>query len=110
MKLAIAAAFAALTLAGSAFADSRLTATLDSPQGAPAKFIAAHAVWDCEGATCVAQVAPDESFGAMSCRDLAKRVGHVSSYASESKSLDSKALEKCNVGAASPAAIGTASR
>ncbi|HEY2177789.1 MAG TPA: hypothetical protein VGH15_04345 [Caulobacteraceae bacterium] len=110
MKLAIAAAFAALTLAGSAFADTRLTATLDSPQGAPSKFIAAHAVWNCEGATCVAQVAPDESFGATSCKELAKRLGHVASYASDTKSLDNKALEKCNTGAAAPAAIGTASR
>ncbi|HXU99454.1 MAG TPA: hypothetical protein VG166_03040 [Caulobacteraceae bacterium] len=110
MKIAIAAAFAALSLAGSAFADARLTATLDSPQGAPAKFIAAHAVWNCEGATCVAQVAPDESFGPTSCRDLAKRVGHVASYATDTKTLDAKGLEKCNVGAAAPAAIGTASR
>jgi hypothetical protein len=109
MKLAIATAIAALSLAGSALADTRLTATLDSPGGAPAKFIAAHAVWNCAGATCVAQVAPDESFGPSSCKDLAKIVGHVASYASDSKTLDDRGLAKCNTGVA-PATIGTASR
>ena len=110
MKLAIAAAFAALSMAGSALADTRLTATLDTPTAAPAKFIAAHAVWNCAGTTCVASVAPDDSAGIDGCQDLAHRIGHVAAYAGESKSLDAKGLEKCNKSAASPAAIGTASR
>jgi hypothetical protein len=110
MKFAIAAAFAALSLAGSALADTRLTATLDTPTAAPAKFIAAHAVWNCAGTTCVASMAPDDSAGVYGCQDLAHRIGHVASYAGESKSLDAKSLEKCNKSAASPAAIGTASR
>jgi hypothetical protein len=66
-------------------------------------------VWNCAGATCVALVAPDESFGPSSCKDLAKVVGHVASYASDTKTLDGKAMAKCNTGVA-PAAIGTASR
>jgi hypothetical protein len=109
MKLAIATAIAALTLAGSAFADTTLTATLASPGGS-AKFIAAHAVWNCAGSTCVASIAPDDSLGVAGCKELAKHIGHVSSYAGDAKSLDSKSLEKCNTSAASPAAIGTASR
>ena len=110
MKLAIATAIAALSLAGAAMAESQvsLTAKLASP-GAPAKFIAAHTVWNCAGDTCVAQNAPDASFGPSSCRDLAKVVGQLASYSSDTQALDSKGLEKCN-GAASAKAIGTASR
>jgi hypothetical protein len=109
MKLAIATAIAALTVASSAFADTTLTATLASPGGS-AKFIAAHAVWNCSGSTCVASMAPDESAGVFGCKDLVKHIGKVSSYAAESKSLDSKGLDKCNTSAAPPASIGTASR
>ena len=109
MKLAIAAAIAAISMAGSAFADTTLTATLASP-GAPAKFIAAHAVWNCQGSTCVASIAPDEALGVSGCKDLVKHIGRVSSYAGDAKSLDSKGLDKCNTSAASPAPIGTASR
>jgi hypothetical protein len=108
MKLAIAAAFAACSLAGAAFADTTLTATLATPQ--TAHFIAAHAVWNCAGTTCVASIAPDDSASASGCQELAKKIGHVISYAGESKTLDARGLEKCNKEAASPAAIGTASR
>jgi hypothetical protein len=110
MKLALATAFAALSLAGTAFADTRLTATLDTPTSAPAKFIAAHAVWNCAGSTCVASIAPDDSVGVGGCQDLARKVGHVASFAGEAKALDSRGLEKCNKTAATPAPIGTASR
>ena len=109
MKLAIATCIAAISLAGSAFADTSLTATLASP-GAPAKFIAAHAVWNCQGSTCVASIAPDDSAGVSGCKELVKHIGKVSSYTGDAKSLDSKGLDKCNTSATSPAPIGTASR
>jgi len=110
MKIAIAAAFAALSMAGSALADTSLKATLDTPQNAPVKFIAAHAVWNCAGSTCVASIAPDDSAGVSGCQELAHKIGHVAAYSGEAKGLDAKGLEKCNKSAASPAAIGTASR
>ncbi len=110
MKLALATAFAVMSLAGSAFAETSLTATLDTPQATPAKFIVAGAVWNCSGATCVAGVAPDDSAGVSGCKDLAKKMGKISAYAWDQKSLDAKGLDKCNVAAASPAPIGTASR
>lgn len=109
MKLAIITAIAALSLASTAIAEVRLTATIDGP-AANAKFIAARSVWNCAGATCVASIAPDDSAGVFGCQDLARKVGHVASYATETKSLDAKALERCNKSAATPAAIGTASR
>jgi len=113
MKFNIVAACAALSLSvslgGVAFADGRVTATLEAPQ-AHAKFIAAHAVWICDGAACVAGTAPDDSAGLTGCKDLAKKVGRLSAYAGEGRALDEKALAKCNAVAATPAPIGTASR
>ncbi len=113
MKFNIVTACAALALSagfgGAAFADGRVTATLQTPQ-AQTNFIAAHAVWDCAGASCVAGTAPDDTATVTGCKDLAKKVGRLSAYASEGKALDDKALAKCNTAAAAPAPIGTASR
>ena len=108
MKLAIATALAAISLAGSALAEVTVTATLDSAQANQAKFIAADAVWNCSGATCVAAIAPDTAQGVSGCRDLAKKMGRISSYATESRTLDSKGLERCNAAALAPTT--TASR
>lgn len=110
MKIALATAFAALTLAGSAFADTRVTVTLDAPQPAHAGVMAAHALWNCAGSTCVADGAPDETFSVDGCKDIAKQFGHVSAFAGDVKALDAKALARCNVSAAAPAPVGTASR
>ena len=110
MKFALATAFAALALAGSAFADTRVTVTLDAPQPKAVNLIAAHASWNCSGGTCVTNSAPDETFSVDGCKDLAKQLGRVSAYANEMKALDTKALEKCNKSAAAPSPIGTASR
>lgn len=109
MKLAIATCLSALALAGTAFADTRLVATLDAP-AASAKLIAAGAVWNCAGATCVAQVAPDDSAGISGCQELAHKLGRIAAYAGEAKSLDARGLERCNKEAAQPHVIGTASR
>jgi len=110
MKFAIATAFAAMTLAGSALAETRITVTLDAPQSAHADLIAASALWSCNGATCVAASAPDTAFSSDGCQDIAKQLGRVASYTGEMKSLGAKALEKCNKVAATAAAVGTASR
>lgn len=109
MKLALATCLSALALAGTALADTSLTATLASP-GTNAKFIAAGAVWNCAGATCVAQVAPDDSYGIGGCQELAHKIGRVTAFADEAKSLDARGLERCNKEAATPKTIGTASR
>ena len=104
MKLAIATALAAISLAGSVFAETTVTATLDSAQASRVKFIAADAVWDCSGTTCVATVAPDSASGLSGCKDLAKKIGHIVSYSTEMRSLDAKALERCNIAATTPTA------
>ncbi|HEY5107690.1 MAG TPA: hypothetical protein VII73_13130 [Caulobacteraceae bacterium] len=112
MKRTIATACAVITLAfaGAAAAEGKIVATLDGPQSTQGKLIAAHAVWNCQGATCVASVASDEAVSASACQDLAKQVGPLSAYAGQYKSLDAKALAKCNIAARGPATIGTASR
>ena len=108
LKLATACAVAVLGLAGSALADGTVKATLESPVSAPTKLIAAHAVFNCEGTTCVAGLAPDDASDAYACRDLAKHVGRVTAYA-EYRALDDKALAKCNAGIA-PAKTATAAK
>ena len=106
--LSTACALFALAMAGSALADGSVKATLESPVAGHAKLIAAHAVFNCEGTTCVAATAPDDANDAYACKDLAKQVGRIASY-QEFKPLDEKGLAKCNTAAvATP--IGTASR
>jgi hypothetical protein len=107
--LSTACALFTLALAGSALADGMVKATLESPVASRTKIIAAHAVFTCEGTTCVANPAPEDANDAIACKDLAKQVGRVASY-QEFKPLDDKALAKCNTAAAAAKPIGTASR
>ena len=111
MKLQIATACAvfSLSLAGSAFADGRVTATLETPQAAQAKFIASHALWNCEASTCVGDLEPGATADLFGCRALAKKVGRLASFG-DAKPLDDKTLAKCNTAAVGPAPVGTASR
>jgi hypothetical protein len=98
MKLRIAAACAvtAFMCASSAMADTRLTATLETPKATKVKFIAAHAVWVCENGACTAAAAPDDSTDVNSCKEVARHVGRLTAYAGETKSLDAAGLARCN--------------
>ena len=55
MKIQFATAGAVLSLgiSGAAFADGRVTATLEQPVSGQAKLIAAHSTWNCDAAACV---------------------------------------------------------
>jgi hypothetical protein len=108
-SLAAACAVFSLGMAGAAFADGPVTATLEQPQAAPGKLIAAHAVFRCEGASCIASTAPDDAGTLDGCKSLAKQVGRLTAYG-QFKPLDEKALAKCNMAAAAPKAATTASR
>jgi hypothetical protein len=108
-SLAAACAVFSLGIAGAAFADGPVTATLEQAQGSPAKLIAAHAVFRCDGSSCVASTAPDDAGSLDGCKSLAKQVGRLSAYG-QYKPLDDKALAKCNAVAATPKAATTASR
>jgi predicted metal-binding protein len=106
LHLATACALASLALAGSAFAEARVSATLETPKPAKTKLIAAHAVFVCKDATCVAGLAPDDAASVSGCKDLAKKVGRLSAYGNEYKTLSAEQLATCN--AAAPASTGTA--
>ncbi|MDE2355785.1 MAG: hypothetical protein KGL69_03420 [Alphaproteobacteria bacterium] len=110
MKIMLSAACAAFALAaaGVALADGQVNVTLAQPTST-AKLVAGHAVFRCEGAACVAGYAPDASGSLDACKDLAKKVGHITYYA-QTKPLSDKALAECNAVAAAPHANATASR
>jgi hypothetical protein len=99
LRLATACALASFALAGSAFADARVSATLEAPAPAKVKVIAAHALFVCKDATCVAAIAPDDAAAVAGCKDLAKKVGRLSAYGSESRSLTAEQLATCNASA-----------
>jgi len=110
MKLHLAAACAVLSLAaGPAFAEGRVSATLETPTAAKTKLIVAHSVFVCDGATCVAGVGHDDAQGLAGCKELARKVGRVSAYSGEFKTLDADALAACNAVAKAPAVTNTAS-
>ncbi len=106
MKIQFATACAVLSLgmAGAAFADGRVTATLEQPQ--TAKFIAAHSTWNCANGACVSGIAPDDAGTIDGCKDFAKKMGRVSAYG-EFKPLDANALAKCNLSATGNASATT---
>ena len=108
MKIQFAAACAVLSLGmtSAAFADGRVVATLEQPQSA--KFIAAHSTWSCANGACVTGIAPDDAGTVEGCKDVAKKMGRVVSYAEFNKPLDAKSLAKCNMVAAAPASVTTA--
>ena len=111
MKHALATACAVLSFsfAGAALADSQISAKLETPQSTHLKLIAASAVWNCEADSCFAGIAPDDAVGVSGCKELAKQVGRLTSYTFDRKSLDDKALAKCNTAAkASPMTTASA--
>ena len=98
LHLVAACALAAASLAGSAFAEGRITATLESPTPSKTKFIAAHAVFVCQDTVC-SSLAPDEAYSVRGCTEIAKKVGRLSAYAMDKRSLTGEQLESCNVAA-----------
>ena len=94
MKLQVLAAAAALSLAfaGTSFAgDGKIVVSLKTPVAAKTKVVAGGAVWNCEGATCVAAAAPARTDTTKGCKALSKEVGEVVSFGS----LGSDDLAKC---------------
>lgn len=88
---------AALTIgfAGAAFArDPVFTATLDTPSS-EARVIAQNAIWNCEGATCVARA--DHAVSVRACRQLVRETGgRVVSYGTETQQLTADEIARCN--------------
>jgi hypothetical protein len=103
MKLVIAVAClaASLSLATHALADGRTTATLQQPLAKPTQFIVNNAIWDCSGATCVADNAHDMYFGPGECHSIALKTHvAVADFKSTAKTLEQASLDQCNQGVA----------
>lgn len=92
--IALAAAFS-LGFAGAALArDPVFTATLDAPS-AEARVIAQNAIWNCEGATCVARA--DHAVSVRACRQLVRETGgRVTAYGTEEHQLTADEIARCN--------------
>jgi hypothetical protein len=95
MKLQMLAAAAVLSFAvsGVALADGKITATLKTPVAEKTKYVAAGAVFVCEGDTCVATTAPSRTDSAKGCRAFVKEVGPVVAFGT----LAADDLAKCGV-------------
>jgi hypothetical protein len=92
--LALAAALS-VGFAGVAFArDAVFTATLATP-AQQTQVIAQNAIWNCEGATCVARVNHGASVRA--CRQLAREVGvRITGYGPSDRPLSVDEIARCN--------------
>ena len=95
-----AAAFAAIATlsATAAFASDPVTAKLAQPLAQPAKFIAGGAVFDCADDTCIAKAATSETFSTAACKQVAAKVGLITSYAGF-RTMDEQRLQACNASA-----------
>lgn len=92
--IAFAAALS-VGFAGAAFArDPVFTATLDAASQ-EARVIAQNAIWDCEGATCVARA--DHAVSVRACRQLVRETGaRVLAYGTEAQQLTADEIARCN--------------
>jgi hypothetical protein len=94
LKLALAATIA-LSVAGAAFAETPMTAALNTPVAKPTEFIAGSTLWACAEKACVAKTAGTETDSWLECRKLVQQVGKVTGYVS----LDDNKIAMCNAGA-----------
>ena len=89
----LAAMAAAGSLAGSAAADTPLSATLQTPQASASEITAGGVVWSCKADACVAESVTDGVDARDACKGLAREVGVLAKF----DSLDAAALTKCNL-------------
>jgi len=106
--LATALGLLSLGAAGVAFADDGLKIQLQNPVSGVVSFIAAGASFTCKDSSCTSGPAPYDAYSVSGCKEVAKQVGPVISYAGV-RPLNDAALAKCNLAAAKPKSITTAS-
>jgi len=97
MKVQVIALAAALSaLAGSALADGRAQATLQTPLTKPITVVAGDAFWNCQGAACVADPASEQVLTVQACRILEKQTGPITAYGIDREVLPDHLLARCN--------------
>lgn len=99
LAAACAAMMSASFAAGAALADDPITVKLQTPVAEKVKFIAGGAVFLCEGDTCLAAAPSSQTYGASTCKDVAKKVGGIVSFGGARKQLEGAKLEQCNTAA-----------
>ena len=99
LAAACAAVMSVSFAAGAALADDPITAKLQTPVAEKTKFIAGGAVFQCEGDTCLAAAPSSRTYGASTCKEVAKTVGAVVSFGGARKQLEAAKLEQCNTAA-----------
>ena len=94
LKYALAAAIA-LGSAGAAFAETAVTATLNTPVAKPIELLANDTLWTCVEKACVVKTKGADTDSWLECRRFVKQAGKVTAYGS----LDDSKLAMCNAGA-----------
>lgn len=102
LSLLAAAAVLATAAASNAAppaASGPVVAKLQTPLAKRQRPIAGAAVFDCEGDTCSAATPTSGTNSVPGCRELARRVGPLTSFGAGGASLDADSLARCNVAA-----------
>jgi hypothetical protein len=97
MRFTLAFSLAAsLALASHAAAEEPVVAKLRAPLASAAKPVAGGAVFECLGNVCAARAPAADSGAVRGCKDLARQVGAVESFGSNSKPLSAEEIASCN--------------
>ncbi len=91
-------AAAMTSLAAPAFAGTSFTAKIEVPNQETSMYIAEKALWKCQGDTCIAEL-ERRSASVKTCKRVAKEMGRLAAFASETRELTAKEIEKCNMAA-----------
>jgi len=74
----------------------RYTATLAQPLAKKKEIIANGNAWVCDGATCTLRSAPLRADSVVTCRELRREAGAVTSYGKEGLQFSAAQIESCN--------------
>jgi hypothetical protein len=94
LKFALAAAVA-LGMSSAAFAETTITATLNTAISKPVELLANDTLWTCVDKACVVKTKGTDTDSWLECRKFVKQAGRVTAYGS----LDESKLAMCNAGA-----------
>lgn len=94
LKFALAAAVA-LGMSSAAFAETAITATLNTGVAKPVELLANDTLWTCVDKACVVKTKGADTDSWLECRKFVKQAGRVTAYGS----LDESKIAMCNAGA-----------
>jgi hypothetical protein len=91
----VLAATVAFGLSSAAFAETTITATLNTAVAKPIEILANDTLWTCVDKSCVVKTPGADTNSWLECRKFVKQAGKVTAYGS----LDESKLAMCNAGA-----------